>query len=132
MQTTIKCPNCGQQFEPTDSMREEIQREVNMKAEEWKRKKEKEMEENLRKNISFDFENKLSLLEQNNKDNEEKLKEARRQQLEFLKKEQELKNREAELELSVQKKLQLERQKLGDEIRKLEEQRIAAKETEFQ
>src|SRR6266498_5584319 len=106
MQTVIKCPNCGHQFEPTDSMREEIQREVNLKAEEWKRKKEKEMEESLRKNISTDFENKLRMLEQNNRDSEEKLKEARRQQLEFLKKEQELKNKEAELELSVQKKLQ--------------------------
>ena len=132
MQTIIKCPNCGNQFEPTDSMREEIQREVNLKAEEWKRKKEKEMEENLRKNISSDFENKLRFLEQNNRDSEEKLKEARRQQVEFLKKEQELKNREAELELSVQKKLQIEREKIGEEIRKLEEQRIAARETEYQ
>jgi len=131
MQTNIKCPNCGTLFEPTDSMRDEIQREVNLKAEEWKKKKEKEMEEHLRKNISSDFENKLRLLEQNNRDNEDKLKEARRQQLDFLKKEQELKNKEAELELSVQKKLQEERQKLGEEIRRLEEQRIAAKETEF-
>ena len=132
MQTIIKCPECGHQFEPTDSMREEIQREVNLKAEEWKRRKEKEMEENLRKNISSDFENKLRFLEQNNRDSEEKLKEARRQQVEFLKKEQELKNKEAELELSVQRKLQEERQKLGEEIRKLEEQRIAAKDTEYQ
>ena len=63
---------------------------------------------------------------------EEKLKEARQQQVEFLRKEQELKNKEAELELSVQKKLQEEREKLSTEIRKLEEQRISAKETEFQ
>jgi hypothetical protein len=132
MPTTIKCPNCGHKFEPTDSIRDEIQREANLRAEEWKRKKEKEIEENLRKNILTDFEVKLKSLEQNNRDSEEKLKEARRQQVEFLKKEQELKNREAELELSVQKKLQEERQRLADEIRKLEEQRIAAKETEFQ
>ena len=132
MATEIKCPNCGHQFEPTESMRDEIQKEVNQKAEEWKKKKEKELEESLRKNISSDFENKLRLLEQNNKDNEEKLKQARQQQLDFLKKEQELKTKEAELELSIQKKLQEEREKLGNEIRKLEEQRIAAKEAEFQ
>jgi hypothetical protein len=132
MTTEIKCPKCGHEFEPGDSIREEIQKEVNAKAEEWKRKKEKELEENLRKNISTDFETKLRLLEQNNKENEEKLKQARQQQLEFLKKEQELKNKEAELELSVQKKLQEERDKLANEIRKLEEQRIVAKETEFQ
>jgi len=43
-----------------------------------------------------------------------------------------LKNREEELELSVQKRLQEERGKLSDELRKIEEQKIAAKETEFQ
>lgn len=131
MQTEITCPKCGHEFEPGDSIREEIQKKVNAKAEEWKKKKEKELEENLRKNISTDFESKLRYLEQNNKENEEKLKQARQQQLEFLKKEQELKTKETELELSVQKKLLEEREKLTNEIRKLEEQRITAKETEF-
>lgn len=103
-----------------------------LKLEEEKKKIQSSLEENLRKNIAADFENKLKMLEQNNKDNEEKLKLARQQQLEFLKKEQELINKEAELELSVQKKIQEEREKLSVEIRKLEEQRNAAKETEFQ
>jgi len=147
MATEIKCPNCGHQFEPNDAIREEVEKELRTKAADWQKKKNDEfqirleeeknklqqsLEENIRKNITGDFENKLLLLEQNNKDNEEKLKQARQQQLEFLKKEQELKNKEAELELSVQKKLQEEREKLSVEIRKLEEQRIAAKETEFQ
>ena len=97
-----------------------------------KEKLQQQLEESLRKTISSDFENKLRLLEQNNKDNEEKLKEARQQQIEFLKKEQELKNKEIELELSVQKRLQSEREKLSEDIRKLEEQKAAAKETEMQ
>ena len=46
------------------------------------------------------------MLENNNKDNEEKLKEARKKELEFLQKEQELKNKEAEMEITLQKKLQ--------------------------
>lgn len=147
MPAEIKCPNCGHEFEPTDSIREEVQRELRSKMTEWqkqqqqkfeaqlleeKKKTQKETEELIRKSVASDFESKLQLLEQNNKDNEEKLRHAREQQLEFLKKEQELKNKEAELELSVQKKLQEEREKLASEIRKLEEQRIAAKETEYQ
>lgn len=146
MPTDIKCPKCGHQFEPNDAIREEVEKELRTKAADWQKKKNDEfmlkledekkrlqqgLEESLRKNISADFENKLRLLEQNNKDNEEKLREARQQQLEFLKKEQELKNKEQELELSVQKKLQEGREKLSTDIRKLEEQRIAAKETEF-
>lgn len=147
MSTEIKCPHCGHEFEPTDSIREEVQRELRNKMTEWqkqqqlkfdtqlleeKKKTQQETEEHIRKSISADFEHKLLLAEKNNKDYEEKLKQAREQQVTFLKKEQELKNKEAELELSVQQKLQVEREKLSVEIRKLEEQRIAAKETEFQ
>ena len=158
MPTTIKCPNCATEFEPNEAIRDEIEKELRTKAVEWQKKKSEEfqqqlqkkdsdfalqmrtekeklqlqLEQTLRKSIATDFENKLQLLEQNNKDNEEKLKEARQQQLGFMKKEQELKNKEAELELSVQKKLQFEREKLSEEIRKLEEQKAAAKETEMQ
>jgi hypothetical protein len=143
MSANIKCPNCGHEFEPADHIREEVEKDLRAKAEEWKKKKEKEfaeekqklqeqLEETLRKTITVDFENKLRLLEQNNKEIGEKLKEARNQQIEFLKKEQDLKVKEEELELSLQKKLQKEREKLSEEIRKLEEQRIAAKETEYQ
>ena len=146
MPTTIKCPKCGNEFEPNESIREQIKKELNQKATEWQKRKDEEyqlkmeeekkriqqhLEENIRRSISLDYENQLRLLSQTNKDNEERLKEARQQQLELFKKEQELKNREAELELSVQKKLQLERERLSVEIRKLEEQRIATIETEY-
>lgn len=131
MPTNIKCPNCGHEFEPNDLIRDEIQKEVNSKAEEWKKKKEKELEESLRKNISSDFETQLRLLEQNNKDNEEKLKLSRQKEADFLRKEQELKNKEAEIDITVQKQLQRDREKLMEEIRKIEEQKIAAKENEF-
>ena len=33
MATEIKCPECGHVFEPTDLIRDEIQKEVNSKAE---------------------------------------------------------------------------------------------------
>jgi hypothetical protein len=89
-------------------------------------------EQTLRKSISTDFENKVRLLEDANKDNEEKLKASRQKELEFLKKEQELKNKEAELELSVQRRLLEERGRVSKEIRDLEEQKTAAKETEYQ
>ncbi len=90
------------------------------------------LETSLRRSIVADFENQVKLLEQNNKDNEEKLKISRQKELEFLQKEQLLKNREAELEISVQKQLQQERGKLTEELRKLEEQKSAAKETDYQ
>jgi hypothetical protein len=143
MTDNIKCPKCGHEFEPNDIIRDEIQKELRKKMEDWMRNKEKEfagekiklqqdLEENLRKKILADYDNKLRLLEQDNKDSQEKLKEARQKEAEFLRKEMDLKNKEAEIEINIQKQLQREREKLSDEIRKIEEQRIIAKETEYQ
>jgi len=95
-------------------------------------KLETELQEQLHKSISGDFENKLRLLEQNNKEIEEKLKASRHKELDFLKKEQELKNKEADLELELHKKLQEERIHLTEQIRNQEIGKISLKETEFQ
>lgn len=160
----ITCPNCKHQFEPGDSMRDEIEKELRSKVIDWQKKKDEEfrtkeaqyqlqlqlkdeeinkrlasekqklqaeLQVQLTKSIASDFENQMKLLQQNLADNEEKLKSARSKELEFLQKEQALKNREQELELAVQKQLQQEREKLTEEIRKIEEQRVSAKEHDF-
>jgi len=90
------------------------------------------MAENLRKTISADFENKLKMSEEANKENEEKLKLARSKEIEFLKKEQEIKTREAELELNIQRKLQEQREELVAQVRKQELEKNSLKETEHQ
>lgn len=95
-----------------------------------KNKIQQQLEEQIRKTVSSDYENQLSLLKQNNRDQEEKLKLAREKELEFLQKEQQLKNKEAELELDVHRKLQVEREKLAEELRKQEEEKSQLKETE--
>jgi hypothetical protein len=92
---------------------------------------QQKLEQNLRRSITADFENTIRLLEQNNKDNEEKLKLSRQKELEFLQKELALQNREQELEISVQRQLQEERLKLAEELRKIEEQKTAARENEY-
>ena len=95
-------------------------------------KMQKSLEENIRKSISADFENQLQMLQQNNRDNETKLQEARNKELEYLRKEQALKTREQEMEISIQQTLLTEREKISAEVRKLEEQKGSAKETEYQ
>jgi hypothetical protein len=97
-----------------------------------KQKIEADLQEQLRKSIGADFENKMQMLENNNKDNEEKLKEARRKELEFLQKEQALKNKEAELEITLQKQLQLERETITEQVRSQELEKNQLKETTFQ
>lgn len=147
--STIKCPNCQHEFEATDAFRQEVERDLNKKAKEWQEKKEEEfkkkedafrmelnealtkqkqaLEDHLRKSLANDYENKLKLLSEANAQNEEKLKAARQKELEFLKKEQDLKNKEAELEINIQKKLNEERNTITDTIRKQEHEKNSLK-----
>ena len=157
----ITCPNCNHQFEPgKDEIKKELRTQMleweKKKDEDFRKKeasyqlqlqqkeeesakamlKEKqrlqaELQESITKSIASDYENKLKLLQQSASDSEEKLKEARKKELAFLQMEQALKTREQELELNVQLQLQKEREKLTEDIRKIEEQRGAAKESDY-
>ncbi len=108
------------------------ERELLLKNENDKKQLQKDLEENLRKKIIGDFENQLTLLQQNNAETEEKLKEARKKELEYYQKEQALKTREEELEIQMQKRMQQEREKLAEEIRRLEYQKTEARDMEHQ
>ncbi|MES2458480.1 MAG: DUF2130 domain-containing protein [Bacteroidota bacterium] len=90
------------------------------------------VEESLRKSIANDFENKLQMLDSANKENEERLKQARTKELDFLKKEQLMKQKEEELELQLQRKLQEQRAEMTEQIRKQEAEKNNIKETEHQ
>lgn len=93
---------------------------------------QKQLEENLRKTITGDFENQLLMLQNANKESDEKLKNARLKELDFLKKENEFKNKEAELEIAMQRKLQDERNIISEQIKKQEQDKTSIKETEYQ
>ena len=108
------------------------EKELLLKNENDKKQLQKELEENLRKKIIGDYENQLTLLQQNNAQTEEKLKEARKKELEYYQKEQALKTREEELEIQMQKRMQQEREKLAEEIRRIEYQKTEARDTEHQ
>lgn len=171
MTTTIKCPGCGNEFEPNDAIQKEFNKreeelkiktdELNKQAKDWQLRKEEELkslfekqikvkkdelnnqfveerkklqtdlETSIRKSLSSDYENQLKLLQQSAIDNEEKLKEARRKELEFLQKEQNIKRREEELEINLQKKINEERIKLSEEIRNIEKQKLQQIEQDF-
>lgn len=96
------------------------------------KKRNQQLEENIRKSVSSDFENKLKLLEQSDADKEEKLKEARKKELEFLQKEKALNNKEAELDLQVQRQLMEGREKMKEQLIKEEQEKMGLKEQEYQ
>jgi hypothetical protein len=101
------------------------------KMDEELRKANKDLEEELRKSISGDYQNKIAALEDLQKSSEEKLKAAREKELDFLRKENDLKHREAELEITLQKKLMAEREHLKEQLVREETERNRLKEEQF-
>ncbi len=97
-----------------------------------KQKLETELQEQITKTIAADFETQLRRLQQSNSDAEEKLKLSRQKELEFLQKEQLLKTQEAELEITLQRKLQEERLTLSAQIQKQESEKAQLRESEYQ
>ena len=143
----LTCPNCNHQFEPGDSMRDEIEKELRGKMMEWQKKKDEEtrkqielekkklyeeLQDSIRKSIATDFENQLKVLQQNAIDIEDKLKIARKKELEFLQKEQSLKIKEEELQITLQRQLLGEREIIKQQLYKEETERLSLKEQEYQ
>ncbi len=161
MSTEVKCPSCGHSFPLEEVIGKEYEQELRDKMIAWQKRKDEEyqkkeedfklqqkelaakyeqqfakerleIEEGMRKAIAVDFESKLNFLENANKENQEKLKLAGQKELDFLRKEQELKTRAEEIELEIQRKMQNERNLIVDQIKKQETEKNLLKETEHQ
>ncbi|PST83515.1 DUF2130 domain-containing protein [Pedobacter yulinensis] len=121
-----------QKLEKAEREKSDQQRLFEQKLTEEKNKLKTDLEANLRKNIAADFETQLRLLEENAKDNAERLRLAREKEIQFLQREQALKDKEAEMELALQRRIQEQRNELVEQIRKQEAEKNAIKDTEHQ
>ena len=90
------------------------------------------IEQSLRQTIASDYENQLLILERAKKDTDEKLKASRQKELDFMQKERVLIQKEEELELSVQRKMQEQRHEIAENIRKQEAEKFSLKDTGYQ
>jgi hypothetical protein len=142
----IHCPKCNHAFEPGDSIREEVQNELRGQMKEWQKQKEVEtaalieaekkkmhgeLENNLKKNIALEYEAQLQQFQKNATEAETKLQAARAKEVAFLQKEQDLKTKEAELEVTLQRQLIEERGKLQVQLAKEESEKNNLKEQQF-
>jgi hypothetical protein len=144
---TVTCPKCQHHFEPTDAIREEVEKELRGKMTDWQKKKEEEtnqllaeqktklqteITEQLKKNIASDYEHKIKLMQDNETKMQQQANEYREKELDFLKKLQDIQTKEAELELELQRKLNAERELLKQQIQKEELERVSIKDQEHQ
>ncbi len=161
MSTEVKCPSCGHSFPLEEAIGKEYEQELRDKMIAWQKKKDEEfqkkeeefkgqqkeltlkfesqlaqerirIEEGIRKSVATDFENKLTFLQNADKENQEKLRLAGQKELEFIKKEQALRIKAEEMELEIQRKLQSERNHITEQIRKQEHEKSQFKDTEHQ
>ncbi|MGN7822462.1 DUF2130 domain-containing protein [Chitinophaga sp. 22536] len=122
----------AQERQQIEILRQQQEQEVIQRVQSEKKRLQESLAEELRKSITADFDNQLATLREANQEQEARLREARKQELEFLRKEQELKNKETELELNLQKRLMEARGELAEKIRTEEAERNKLKDTEYQ
>ena len=142
---TVTCPKCQHNFEPTDAIREEVEKELRGKMTDWQKKKEEEtnallaaqkltleneLTEKLKKEVGAQYDQKIKWLEQNETAMSKQVKEFQEKELAFLKQVQEIQAKEAALELELQRKLVQERELLKAQIQKEELERGSLKEQE--
>jgi hypothetical protein len=116
-----------QQFQQLLKQKED---EANKRHELDKKQLQTELQQSIQKKVAEDFENKLRLLEENAAESAEKLKMARQKELEFLQKEQALLNKEAEMQVQMQRQLMQEREKLKEQLVKEETEKSSIKDQE--
>ena len=100
------------------------------KLQQEKIKMEAELQEQIKKSIASDYENRMKMLQDQCSETDQKLKDARKKELDFLQKEKQLQTKEEELEITLQKKLQEERQTITEQIRRQEAEKNTLKENE--
>jgi len=137
-QKTIKCPKCGAQIELTKALSEDIEasikkqyedelKKLKIEAERQLREKDselksilsaerKEIEEKAKKNATESLKLELTDLQEQVKEKDEKLEAAQKLELNLRKQQRELKDRERQFELELEKKLDQERDKLIKDI----------------
>ena len=143
----VTCPKCQHNFEPTDAIREEVEKELRGKMTDWQKKKEEEttallaeqkitieneLAEKLKKDLGAQYDHKMKVMQQNESVMSKQVKDFQEKELEFLKQVQVIQAKEAELELELQRKLVKERETLKAQIQKEEIERGSLKDQEYQ
>ena len=121
-----------EQYLQKEAALQQQQADMARKMEDEKRLMEAAMRKEMQQKVGADYEAKRRLLEDANKNNEAKLMEARQKEMDFLRKMQELRDRELELELVMQRKILEERAKLEETIKKSEEEKNKLNISEFE
>jgi hypothetical protein len=129
MSTTIKCPNCANEFELNESLKTEVEKELREKMKAWQKqkeddfaKREKEVAETAAQKVQQELNQKLTQTLAQMQEKEAALALLKRNEIDLLKQKEVLEAKQKDAELEIEKRLLLERKNIETEIQERQKQ----------
>ncbi len=138
MGTEIKCPNCGHQFELTESLKTEMEKELRGKMQDWQKKKEDEFEKqkNLLLNDALkkageETAAKLKSLEEETRLKSLQLQDLQKKELDLMRDKNALEEKQKNLEVEIEKRFLQKRKEIEESAIKREQELFDLKTKEY-
>ena len=129
MGTEIKCPNCGHQFELNESLKNEVEKELRGKMQDWQKKKEEEFENQKNVLLSDALKKageetavKMKSLEEEAKIKTQQLQDLQKKELDLMRDKNALEEKQKNLEVEIEKRFLEKRKEIEDSTIKREQE----------
>jgi hypothetical protein len=138
MGTEIKCPNCGHQFELNESLKNEVEKELRGKMQDWQKKKEEEFEKQKNlllaealKKAGEDTAAKMRSLEEEAKLKTQQLQDLQKKELDLMREKNALEEKQKNLEVEIEKRFLEKRKEIEESTIKREQELFDLKTKEY-
>jgi hypothetical protein len=138
MGTEIKCPNCGHQFELNESLKNEVEKELRGKMQDWQKKKEEEFEKQKNlllsdavKKAGEETAAKLRSLQEEAALKTQQLHELQKKELDLMRDKNALEEKQKNLEIEIEKRFLEKRKEIEDSAIKREQELFDLKTKEY-
>ena len=138
MGTEITCPNCGHQFELNESLKNEVEKELRGKMQDWQKKKEEEFEKQKAVSVTEALQKaaegtaaKLKSLEEETKIKSQQLQDLQKKELDLLRDKNALEEKQKNMEVEIEKRFLEKRKEIEDSAIKREQELFDLKTKEY-
>ena len=138
MGTEITCPSCGHQFELNESLKNEVEKELRGKMQDWQKKKEEDFEKQKTQLLSDALKKageetavKLKSLEEEAKLKTQQLQELQKKELDLMRDKNALEEKQKNLEVEIEKRFLEKRKEIEDSAIKREQEIFDLKTKEY-
>ncbi len=138
MGTEIKCPNCGHQFELNESLKNEVEKELRGKMQDWQKKKEEEFEKQKNlllsdavKKAGEETAAKLRSLQEEAALKTQQLQDLQKKELDLMRDKNALEEKQKNLEIEIEKRFLEKRKEIEDSAIKREQELFDLKTKEY-